>query len=62
MLLLDLPHELLLSIWDVIETETDKFVLVQTCHYLYDDLGPHFYRQLVHGSDLSRRRAMNWAS
>ena len=62
MLLLSLPHELLLSIWDVIETETDKFTLVRTCHYLYNDLSPRFYRHLVHESDLSRRRAMNWAS
>ncbi|CAI7629194.1 unnamed protein product [Penicillium bialowiezense] len=45
MQLLDLPHELLLSIWETLETEPDMF-----------------YRRLVHGSDLSRRRAVNWAA
>ncbi|CAG8231351.1 unnamed protein product [Penicillium salamii] len=62
MKLLDLPHELLLSIWEATETESDMFALARTCHYLYDDLGPRFYRRLVHGSDLSRRRAVNWAA
>ncbi|KAJ5329918.1 hypothetical protein N7452_010308 [Penicillium brevicompactum] len=62
MQLLDLPHELLLSIWEATQTEPDMFALARTCRYLYDDLGPRFYRRLVHGSDLSRRRAMNWAA
>jgi hypothetical protein len=61
-MLLELPQELLLSIWDAIETESDKFTLVQTRHYLYNDLGSRFYRHFVHESDLSRRRSMDWAS
>lgn len=60
MLLLDLPHELLLSIWDTLETTRDMNALVRTCHYSYDNLNPLLYRYIIHHSD--RDDAFEWAA
>ena len=40
MLLLVLPHELLLEIWDALETTTDIDAFAQTCFYCHDNFNP----------------------
>ncbi|KAJ5153134.1 uncharacterized protein N7482_009612 [Penicillium canariense] len=51
MLLLDLPHELILSIWDSLETARDMNDFARTCHYCYDTLHPRLYHYITNHSD-----------
>ncbi|KAJ5377568.1 uncharacterized protein N7496_004977 [Penicillium cataractarum] len=60
MLLLDLPHELLLNIWDTLDTTSDMNALVRTCHYCYDNLNPLLYRYIIH--HLDQCDAFEWAA
>lgn len=44
MFLLDLPHELLLEIWDTLETAKELNAFVQTCRYTYDNFNHRLYQ------------------
>lgn len=44
MLLLDLPLELLLEIWDALDDVKDMNTIVWTCHYAYNNLNGRLYR------------------
>lgn len=46
--LLELPHELLLEIWDAVDTEASMNALIQTCRYIFDNFNPRLYHYIVH--------------
>lgn len=45
--LLGLPFELILEIWDSLETLSDKDIFTRTCRHFYDNFNPRLYRQAV---------------
>ncbi|KAJ5594599.1 uncharacterized protein N7459_000807 [Penicillium hispanicum] len=60
MLLLSLPHELLLEIWDALHTRADMNGLVQTCHYFHDDCNGRLYQNAV--GESFHLSALTWAT
>jgi ankyrin repeat protein len=63
-LLLDLPHELLLEIWDTLDPKSDegaRNALVQTCHYVYDNFNSRLYRGTVQAT-APHVCALEWAA
>lgn len=60
MLLLDLPHELILDIWDALETTRDMNAFAQTCHYSYDNFNTRLYHYIIHCSD--RYSPFHWTA
>lgn len=66
MQLLDLPLELLLEVWDILEDKDSREAyaamnaLVQTCHYCYENFNSRLYHAVTR-SDEHSARAIEWA-
>ncbi|KAJ5397843.1 hypothetical protein N7509_005956 [Penicillium cosmopolitanum] len=56
--LLGLPFELILEIWDSLETLSEKDVFTRTCRHFYDNFNHRLYRQAV---TQGRREGVNRA-